>query len=300
MLSILIPVYNYNITKLVSDLHQQCENAEIVYEIVCFDDGSSDNFKKENQIIQKFDNVVYHELPQNLGRSKIRNELGKAAEFGYLLFMDCDSQVVSKNYIKNYIEKLDPSCLLYGGRVYQSAAPEKEYFFHWFYGRHREQMPVEQRRAKPHHSFMTNNFLIPKNIFTNFLFDEKLTQYGHEDTIFGLQLKEANIPIIHIDNPLEHEGLETTDSFLIKTKQGIENLHFLSKEYDLLDTRLLRTYKKAKNWRLTFFINLIFQVSEKSLLKNFNSSNINLKLFDFYKLGLLNQVDKKSKVSLKN
>jgi len=299
MLSILIPVYNYNITKLVNDLHQQCENAEIVYEIVCFDDGSSDNFKEENRTIQKLENLVYHELPQNLGRSKIRNELGKAAKFDYLLFMDCDSQTVSENYIKNYIEKLDPSCLLYGGRVYQPNPPEKEFYFHWFYGTQREQIPVEKRKIQPYHSFMTNNFLIPKSIFLKFPFDENLTQYGHEDTLFGLQLKEADIPIIHINNPLEHEGLETTDSFLHKTKQGIENLLFLSKEYKLIDTKLLRTYKNIKNWKLSFLINIVFQLSKKSLLKNFHSSSVNLKLFDFYKLGLLIDADRKNNAFLK-
>ena len=52
----------------------------------------------ENRIIQNLENVIYRELPQNLGRSKIRNVLGKAAKFDYLLFLDCDSKVVSDNY----------------------------------------------------------------------------------------------------------------------------------------------------------------------------------------------------------
>ena len=107
MLSILIPVYNYNITKLVKALHQQCEKAGIVYEILCFDDGSVESFKTENQVVQELANVFYKELSQNFGRSKIRNELGKAAKYEYLLFMDCDSKVVSENYINNYIEKLE-------------------------------------------------------------------------------------------------------------------------------------------------------------------------------------------------
>jgi Glycosyl transferase family 2 len=294
MLSVLIPVYNYNITDLVRALHHQCLEARIAFEILCFDDGSEEDFKKENRGIQDLENVVLIELPKNLGRSKIRNELGKAACYDYLLFMDCDSKVVSKNYIENYIEKLDLKALLYGGRVYQNNPPEKQFYFHWFYGTHREQMPVNQRIRNPYHSFMTNNFLIPKSVFLNFLFDENLTQYGHEDTIFGLQLKQAQVSILHIENPLEHEGLETTDSFLNKTKQGIENLYYLSKKYDLVDTKLLRTFKRIKLLRLSFFVIFAFQFFKKILIRNFHSTNVNLKFFDFYKLGLLVEIDQKN------
>lgn len=295
MLSVLIPVYNYDITHLVKNLHQQCLEAEIVFEILCFDDGSTQHFKSQNKTLKSLKNVVHKELPQNVGRSKIRNELGKAAQHDYLLFMDCDSKVVSKKFIKNYIEKLDPGSLLYGGRVYQPDPPQKEFFFHWFYGIHREQIPVEKRKHSPYHSFMTNNFLIPKSIFIQFPFDENLTQYGHEDTIFGLQLMKAKIPIIHIDNPLEHLGLEPTNSFLEKTKQGVENLLYLSQKNELIDTKLLRTFKKIKNWGIAALILFAFRFSKSNLIKNFHTSNVNLKLFDFYKLGLLIEADQAKK-----
>jgi glycosyltransferase involved in cell wall biosynthesis len=297
MLSILIPVYNFNITSLVKALHQQCEKAEIVYEILCFDDGSDEIFKNENKVVGDLANVIYKELPQNLGRSKIRNELSKAARYDYLLFMDCDSKVVSENYIKNYIDNLDPTRLLYGGRVYQTDPPEAAFYFHWFYGTYREQMPVKLRRMKPYHSFMTNNFLIPKSIFLDFLFDENLTQYGHEDTLFGLQLKQAQIPILHLENPLKHEGLETTDNFLKKTQQGIENLMYLSQINELIDTKLLRTFKAIKNWGLTYMVSFVFRLAKNYLIRNFQSQNINLRFFDFYKLGLLTEVYQKTKPS---
>ncbi len=293
MLSILIPVYNYNICNLVKALHEQCEKAEIDFEILCFDDASEDGFKNQNKKIVNLKNIIFKELPQNLGRSKIRNELGKAANFEYLLFMDCDSKVVSESYINNYLKILDPNSLLYGGTAYQSEPPEKELYFHWFYGTHRELIPVEQRKTNPYHSFKTNNFLIPKSIFSNFHFDENLTQYGHEDTLFGLQLKQAGVPILHIDNPLEHEGLETTASFLNKTKQGIENLLYLSQKNDLIDTKLLRTFKNIKRLRLTQFVYFAFRLLKKRLLQNFHSLNVNLNFFDFYKLGLLIEADNK-------
>lgn len=296
MLSILIPVYNYKIGNLVKSLHQQCIEAAIVFEILCFDDGSNESFKNQNKTIESLENVIYKELPQNLGRSKIRNTLGKAARFDYLLFMDCDSKVVSEDYIKNYLENLTPESLLYGGRIYQVDPPSESFYFHWFYGTHREQMDADQRKRKPYHSFMTNNFLIPKSIFLNFLFDENLMQYGHEDTVFGFQLKAAKVPIVHLENPLEHEGLETTEQFLNKTKQGIENLLYLSQKNALIDTKLLRTFKTIKKWRMTFLVIFAFRLFQNKLIENFHSPNVNLKYFDFYKLGLLLEANANHKI----
>ena len=50
MLSILIPTYNYDITKLVTDLHQQATDLEIVFEIIVMEDGS-EKYITENQKI---------------------------------------------------------------------------------------------------------------------------------------------------------------------------------------------------------------------------------------------------------
>ncbi|MBK9012976.1 MAG: hypothetical protein IPM82_02230 [Saprospiraceae bacterium] len=66
---------------------------------------------------------------------------------------------------------------------------------------------------------MTNNFLIPRQLFLEIQFDETLRQYGHEDTLFGMELARRQVPIVHIDNPLEHIGLEPVDVFLRKTEQ---------------------------------------------------------------------------------
>ncbi|MCC6723970.1 MAG: glycosyltransferase, partial [Saprospiraceae bacterium] len=149
MLSILIPIFNFDIRPLVKDLHEQCETLGIGYEIVCFDDGSTSEYKLLNKEIWKLPNVIYREMPQNLGRSAIRNALGKAARFDFLLFMDCDSKVVSSDFIKNYVgftrvslnplalphandsgDKLEstpppgiPNALIYGGRCYSNSPP---------------------------------------------------------------------------------------------------------------------------------------------------------------------------------
>ncbi|MBK9012975.1 MAG: glycosyltransferase [Saprospiraceae bacterium] len=121
MLSILLPIFNFDVRPLVSDLHRQCEVAGVAYEIICFDDGSTPEFRQKNQELWKYSNLIYKELPQNLGRSAIRNALGKAARFEYLLFMDCDSRVTGGDFIENYLQKCAPDKLI--PRMVAAATP---------------------------------------------------------------------------------------------------------------------------------------------------------------------------------
>ncbi len=298
MLSILIPVYNFDIRNLVNDLNNQCTHLNIPFEIVCLDDGSQRKYKVKNREIISLEMVVYEELSQNLGRSKIRNELGKRASFEYLIFMDCDSKVVSKNYIKNYIEYIKPvdnnntapvfDKLLYGGRCYSPFPPQnQDHLFHWTFGIHREQSSAKKRLEKPYHSFMTNNFFIPKKIFLEIPFDESLTQYGHEDTLFGMELRSNNISIVHIDNPLEHIGLEETEVFLGKSKKAIENLKVLYEKESGIETKLLNVFSSLRKFKFTWLFGKVFNIIEPLLIRNFRSKKPNLKQFDFYKLGYL-------------
>ena len=50
MLSILIPTYNYNVVPLVLELHKQCLECEIDFEILCQDDASKLFFEENKKI----------------------------------------------------------------------------------------------------------------------------------------------------------------------------------------------------------------------------------------------------------
>ncbi|MEM9849787.1 MAG: hypothetical protein AAF847_17995, partial [Bacteroidota bacterium] len=188
-------------------------------------------------------------------------------------------------YIQNYIKALNSNQLLYGGRVYRAQAPEnKQLILHWKFGKYREQIPAIVRAKQPYHSFMTNNFVIPKTIFQQIQFNEKLTQYGHEDTLFGMELKDRQIPILHLDNSLEHIGLETTNVFLNKTKQALENLAILHQAGSRIDTKLLRVYQQLEHWKLKKIAQLILRVLRPILKRLLHLKNPSLFIFDLYKL----------------
>ena len=123
MLSILIPTYNYVCVKLVTDLQQQAERLECPYEILVADDASEDAFKRENRKINGIPNCKYIELQENVGRSRIRNILGRLARYDYLIFMDCDASVVSNEFLSRYMAVRNAAEVVYGGLVHPEQLP---------------------------------------------------------------------------------------------------------------------------------------------------------------------------------
>jgi len=293
MLSILIPIFNFDTRQLVAELVAQCRACGIVFEILCFDDGSEEKFRRLHRESLPQANVIYKELPQNIGRAAIRNYLGKSASQPWLLFMDCDSKVVRPDFIQKYLAHFAPGTLVYGGGCYAPVPPAgPALFFHWKYGTLREQMPAAQRRKNPYHSFKTNNFLVPKDVFLATGFDESLRQYGHEDTLFGLELARRQVPILHIDNPLEHLGLEPVDVFLEKTRQALDNLHLLIKRGAPIETSLLVAWRFLKKNRLLKIFIVAYRLMQPIVLRQLKSPNPSLLAFDLYKLGYFASAEK--------
>ncbi len=290
MLSILIPVYNFDVTQFVNDLHRLSMQEKIAFEIIVLDDASDRQFKQQNRQLEQLAYVSYSELPENIGRAAIRNRLAQQATHDYLLFTDCDSKINDDKFIHRYIKNISPYSLLYGGRNYSSQPPENtDYYLRWIYGVKRETIPAERRKERPWDSFMTNNFLIPRKLFLETGFNEQLISgYGHEDTLFGLELKKKNISIIHLNNPLQHIGLESVNEFLSKTENGIRNLYTLY-QHDKIDrsVKLIRLFEKLQQTKATPFIANYFIKNKAKITDRLHKRKNTLKWFDVYKTGYL-------------
>ena len=288
MISICIPVYNFNITALVNELSNQVNSLNIPCEIIVIDDGSV-HFKEVNKIA--CDKHTYIELPGNIGRARIRNLFLKYAQYPYLLFLDCDSQIKTSSFLSNYVEILkDNPSVVCGGRIYENTRPNREKRLRWKYGILRESQPYAVRREFPYKSFMTNNFLISKKVFEENKFDERILKYGHEDTLFGFSLKKRNIKITHIDNPVINGDVELNREYLNKTREGVINLvnilNFTNYDKELMDDiTLLRFYNKVR--KIESIVYLSFVLSRPLIVFLLTRGYISLHLFDFYKLGIL-------------
>ncbi|HHH52053.1 MAG TPA: glycosyltransferase [Bacteroidetes bacterium] len=286
MLSILIPTYNTKIVKLVDDLYSQCKNLNLDFEILCYDDGSSYVYKEFNRKITDYKRVVYKEMDKNHGRAKLRNFLANEAKYKKLLFLDADSGIIRDEFIFTYIKQMNKD-VIYGGRLYFENKPEDiNKVLHWKYGKEKESLKVETRNQNPYLNFLSNNFLIDKDVFERVKFDEKLSGYGYEDTLFAYELKKNNIKIRHIDNPVLHLELENASAFLQKTENAMKNLAGLYAQNKITDTRLIQTYKKLKKFGLTGIFKKIVFALKGPFKKNLYSSNPDLRFLQCYKLAL--------------
>ncbi len=302
MLSVLIPIYNFNITDLVKELHSQCSSHLESFEIICIDDNSLPQYQKVNApIFKTLANTSYTQLEKNIGRSKIRNVLAEKAAHRFLLFMDCDSKICSSDYIKNYIEALQMShSVIYGGRKYDSNQKADENSLHFKFGKEREEIDAIGRKILPYRSFLSNNFVINKNVYNKIKSDETIAGYGYEDAAFAQKLKDNKIHISHIENPLIHLGLETNAVFLQKTANAINNLSLL-----VINKKITRKQIKVYNYysflRIIFFekvFTYIIKHLEHTIKKNLLSNKPSLFYFDIYKLYLLSLQLNNKKISL--
>jgi glycosyltransferase involved in cell wall biosynthesis len=291
MVSILIPVCDYDIIALVHSMKSGMEKVPEFGEIIIGDDGSSVEFKNKYQSIEGT-SVRIISFKTNIGRAAIRNRLALEAKGDYLLFIDADTMVpgTSEAYLRKWLSVPEGPKVICGGILYHDSKPgDPDKFLRWMYGRKREQQTVAERNKHQHASFTTFNVMIEKSVFNKIRFNEELKQYGYEDSLMGYQLKKAGIEVLHIDNGLVHEGLETNRDFLNKTKLGIENLSML---YDIVTDKktftsiisILRNYRLLEVLRLTRILAGIFIRCREVMEIKLDSSKISLNLFGFYKI----------------
>ncbi|SFP75938.1 glycosyltransferase family 2 protein [Hymenobacter arizonensis] len=286
-LSVLIPVFNWDVNELVDALLAQRADWPGPIEIILFDDGSREETRAANRPLACRPGVRYHELPHNVGRAAIRNQLVAASERQeWLLLLDNDSLLPDAHFLARYAAARHLAPLLIGGTCYTQAPPaHPASYFRWYYGRNREARPATVRQQAPHAQLAINNALMHAAILTQFPFDEELKGYGHEDTKLGLELARAQVPIVHLDNPVLHMGLEPADIFLDKSRQAVRNLAYLYRTTGLgTDTQLLQTALRLQRFGLAPATRSTLRVLSPSLRSSLLSDRPSLRKFDLLKL----------------
>lgn len=290
MLSVLIPVYNYDVTALVNELHRQLIEALVDFEIIVMEDGSTLCLEK-NREVGHLSNCVYICLESNIGRSAIRNKLADTARYDHLLFLDCDAEVDNEFFIQKYLSFCHEDCVVIGGRIYKDDI-ESRYSLLSTYGRKRERNELKTaKKSKKKQIFTSPNFLISKSVFNKVRFDESIVGYGHEDTVFGIMLQRECVDFKYIDNPVIHVGIEDNVTFLLKTEKALCNLLqiYRSKRFPELQkkSKVLFYYILLEKLNVIPLCILLYRLFRKIAFDNLTSANPSLLVFDLYKLGLL-------------
>ena len=91
-ISLLIPVFDYDIVALVHSMKSALGKVPEFQEILIGDDGSSAEFREKYKSLEG-DNVRVIYSEKNIGRAAIRNKLALEAKGDFLLFIDADTML---------------------------------------------------------------------------------------------------------------------------------------------------------------------------------------------------------------
>ena len=286
MLSILIPTYNYDCTQLVRDLHGQAELLGIDYEIIVADDASPVVACRErNRAINALPCCRLIELERNLGRARIRNRLADEARFEWLLFMDSDAEVINDHFIADYLKHTDADVVC-GGLCHADTLPSPDVSLRYAYERRADKKRAACYRAqRPYEQFITFCFMVRASIFQAIRFDDSITEYGHEDTLFGVELARRKVNIRHIDNPMRQGGIETNAEFIEKSRAAIRNLVLLEGSMEG-HSALLSLHKVLRRVGVDGCVARWFARREQRITERLVSGGASsVRLFFIYKLG---------------
>lgn len=292
-LSILIPTYNNVCFELVRSLQAQASllsvsASDFKYEIIVADDGSTDKTTIEgNRIINTLPHCRYIEREKNVGRAAIRNFLAKEAQYPWLLFIDSNMNVINNEYLANYQKEEEESDVIYGGYQIKRDADTQErlkYNLRYIF----ELAGVQNgdyrlRQINPYGDFHTSNFIAKRSIMLKYPFDERFFHYGYEDVLWGKTLKDNQIPIHHVDNPLGYEHFIGNMSFINKTEESLHTLYQFRKE--LQDYSKIISYaNKVKGWHLYAPCQRLFPLLSLPIKARLTGNKPSIFLFNIYKL----------------
>lgn len=289
MLSVLIPTYNYNIITLVKQVKQQCDVLGILYEIIAADDFSDKEYTLENSIINGLENCRLIENSSNMGRTYTRRLLAETAKYDMLLFLDADVLPVEETFIKDYLPYITEGApAVFGGYAYTPEPPEKNRILRYKYGKCREEKPVDIRKQNPYGFVFSGNILLRKDVFMENNFNGRGKFYGL-DVWFSYSLFRSGVPVIQIDNPIYHLGIEENEVFFKKALDSVATKKQLMESFPEIGmvNPLMKSYRLLKKYRLTAIVKAGFKLTEPLMRKMILKNNPSLFILDIYRLGYL-------------
>ncbi len=226
-LSVLIPYLNDDPCTLLHALGREAEALGGTVEVVLLDDGSGDDALADRVIAAIHDSAIPARsvrLFANEGRARGRNRLAANARAGHLLFLDSDMLPDAPDFLVQWIDLVDrcDPAVAFGGFSLKQAPLVREHALHRQMAMRSDCAGAEQRRLKPEKYVFTSNLMIRRAVFEAEPFDEGFKGWGWEDVEWGVRVSRRH-PIVHVDNPATHLGLDPPMVIAAKYEQSAAN-----------------------------------------------------------------------------
>ncbi len=252
-LSVLIPFLNDDPRQLIAALDLEAPMLGGAVEIVLLDDGAGDDELARHvgaavEALTLPARLV--QLPRNEGRSRGRNRLARHARSAQLLFLDSDMLPDAPDFLRRYLALPGPETppVVFGGFSLKQAPDVREHRLHRRMAMRSDCAPAAQRRKTPAKFVFTSNLLIRRDVFEAESFDEGFTGWGWEDVEWGVRVARKH-PILHIDNPATHLGLDPARIIVMKYEQSAANFARLLRSHPDV-VRRYPTYRLARLMKL--------------------------------------------------
>lgn len=274
MLSIVIPVYNYNILPLVAQLHREASALPIVFEILVCDDASTQVFHQHQ--IEGFSHTRWFSNSANQHVAYTRNRLLNEAQYPWILLLDADVLPLSPTFIQNYLTLIEQGLFFQGGFTYVAPHALAHQSLRYTYGQ-----TIEQYK---HLHSCCNLFFNQREL--QLQFDDTITGYGYEDTLFFLTLAKRNIEVIRTANQVVHHSSESNQTYLERSKQacwGLVNLIQQGKIHPR-EVQLSHLYHQLAKYHFTFMLSVLDALVGRCIQRNLQGKKPSMIGFKWFKL----------------
>lgn len=225
--SVLIPFLRDDPGDLLRLLDEEAGALGGAVEVVLLDDGTGDAAltARLQSVVERLTLPVrLITLGANEGRSKGRNRLAAAARGGSLLFLDSDMRPDHRRFLWTWadlVAREDPA-VAFGGFSLLQAPTDARFAVHRAMAARSECVPYGERARTPEKYVYTSNLLVRRDVFEAEAFDAAFTGWGWEDVEWAMRVSRR-FPVIHVDNPATHMGLDTVEALAGKYEQSADN-----------------------------------------------------------------------------
>ena len=239
LMSVLIPFLRDDPLPLLEALETEASELAGGVELVLMDDGTNDaelTQKLEARVETMTLPVQLISLRANQGRSRGRNRLAEAARAGHLLFLDSDMRPDTPRFLgvwADLVRDSDPA-VAFGGFSLLQAPTDTRFDVHRAMAAKSECLPSEVRALTPEKYVYTSNLLVRRDVFETEAFDAAFTGWGWEDVEWAMRVSRR-YPVLHVDNPATHMGLDTVQALASKYEQSAPNFaRVIAKHPDII------------------------------------------------------------------
>ncbi len=226
-LSVLIPFLRDDPGDLLRALDREASSLDGAVELILLDDGTGDeDLTKTLQatIAAMVLPVRLITLSENIGRSLGRNRLAAAARGTGFLFLDSDMRPDVPDFLGRWttLMRVSDPAVAFGGFSLKQASTEPRFALHRAIATKGECLDHVERAKTPEKYVYTSNLLVRRDVFDSETFDPAFSGWGWEDVEWAMRVSKR-YPVIHVDIPATHMGLDTAEDLTRKYEQSVSN-----------------------------------------------------------------------------